>query len=259
MRKTQRLASNQKLSRIKKYPIKMQTQVSQILSLKTPSNNCPPSKEESRKETAQPSDLSPSKGLDYTKIAAIFTAIAAFAVSVQVWAIFRSERAWLLVSAVIPHNIQEVRGNAVRFGLACKWTIKNYGKTPAFITKVGGRLHKVGSFDELPPNPVIDGISDLFQPTDNFPYGLSIGPGETIERYTFSTDKGPATPEDHQAIWDEKVIWIAYGIVEYRLVFNRIVFKGKKRETRFCYTWMGGRDNESFLRSTKPRNYTKAT
>ena len=210
------------------------------------------------KETGEHGDQAHSKGIfgwiNFTAIAALFTAVAAIAVSLQVMALYSSERAWLTVSPIdIPQNMQKTQRSFVRFGFGFDWEIKNCGKTPAFITKVGARFYPIKDVSELPPEPNID-VPDLSQPTDIFPHGLSIGPGESYWRYTISKKGQPASTADYQEIFDRKVTWIAYGVVEYRTVFR----KRKIRRTHFCYKWTPGSE-QSFLRSPLPKAYTKQT
>jgi hypothetical protein len=65
----------------------------------------------------------------------------------------------------------------------------------------------------------------------------------------------PKTPEDYADVRDGKVIWLAYGAVEYRTVFDAEDFR---RETCFCYRWTPGLE-ESFTHYELPGGYTKQT
>jgi hypothetical protein len=177
---------------------------------------------------------------------AIITRTAANAAKASADALVNSERAWLVVIDVgIPHGLQKNKRGWITMGFGFDWTVKNCGNTPAFITKIGARFHCVQDLAELPEEPNID-VDGLVQPTDYYSEGLSVGPGETIERFTLiPRERRYAVPND---------ICIAYGVVEYKLTFPNF----GTRETRFCYIWTPGAQ-ESMLRSPKPPKYTKQT
>jgi hypothetical protein len=198
----------------------------------------------------------------------VFTAVLAGVAVLQVGALFmqlviisrqakhfrNSERAWLII--IIPdkpNQMQKVKNGYVENGFGFDWKVKNCGKTPAFITKIGARFHPVKSLSELPTEPNID-IRDLVQPTEQFENGPGIGPGESLERFTLTEAKRPESVPDYDAIRKGEIYWVAYGIVEYRLSFSH----ESPRETHFCYLWVPGQQNP-FTPSPIPREYTRQT
>lgn len=111
-------------------------------------------------------------------------------------------RAWLvLVEIERPHGTQKIKNGHIRMGTGFNWTIKNTGNSPAFVCRIGARFHRVNSFAELPAIPDIEtGVWAM--PTSHYSYGMSVGPGQTVERYTLDADRAqlPTTPEDYAAI-----------------------------------------------------------
>jgi hypothetical protein len=179
---------------------------------------------------------------------------SAEAAALSAQSVINAERAWLIVTADMVSNMQKVKGSSYRFGFGFNWRVKNGGKTTAFITKIGARFHTVKDISELPDEPNID-LPALVEPTDYFPEGFGVGPNDSVERFTFAQEQRPVSQEDYEAASAGRVLWIAYGIVEYRLIFER----DKIRETRFCYIWKPTGGEESFNRSPVPPNYTKQT
>jgi hypothetical protein len=159
-------------------------------------------------------------------------------------------RAWIVLSFIeTPHNTQIVKNTGhIRTGFGFNWSVKNCGNSPAFITRIGARWHPIRSLDELPAEPDIE-ASDLIQATSHYPHGLSIAPGDGIDRYTISR-KYPTWPQESES----DLIYMAYGIIEYKTAFS----DSEIRETRFCYRYTPGAE-ESFLRSDVPIGYTKQT
>jgi hypothetical protein len=179
-------------------------------------------------------------------------------VCIQIRAIKQIERAWIVVSTEEPHTMQKNKGTWILTGFGFDWYAKNCGKTPAFIVKVSARIHPVKSLSDLPKEPFIE-KSDIHYygvSVSTFPYGLSIGPSEVIPWYTFADpkDKQPTTIEEWNEVREGKLLWVAYGIVEYKLAFHR----WRNRQTRFCYVWTPEAPDK-FTRSALPQRYTKQT
>lgn len=192
----------------------------------------------------------------------LFTGLLVGVGLLQAWIVYRqiklfrnSERAWLIVTTGKAGTISEHGNGWIAQGFGFTWKIKNVGKTPAFITKMGARFHPISKWSDLPSNPNVD-VPDLLLETTNFVHGLSVGPGEVVERFAFAAreDRQPITTEQYKLINEGKIIWVGYGVVEYRLIFWRI----KRRRTHFCYVWTPG-SRESFVPSDKPRGYTMQT
>jgi len=163
-----------------------------------------------------------------------------------------SERAWLIVKADPPRTSQKSEGNQITMGFMFDWHVRNTGRTVAFVTRLGARFHPLHSLADLPEKPDIEQVGPI-QATEHYPNGLSIGPGSSVSRYTRSS----VSPGQQRKISDKEVIWIAYGVVEYRTT----VSQGDVKETSFCYLWTPQSEHaaESFVPSDVPRNYTKST
>jgi hypothetical protein len=168
-------------------------------------------------------------------------------------------RAWIVLTFIdVPHGIQKVKNGHVRTGRGFNWTVRNSGGSPAFIRRIGARFHRVSDLTKLPNVPDIE--TDIAgMPTSHFPNQLSIGPGETICRYTLAdTSKGdntPVTVEEYAEVSNGKAYWLGYGVVEYRIVFDD---PGTIRETRFCYRWVPGNE-DNFIPWDTPSTYTMQT
>jgi len=172
-------------------------------------------------------------------------------------------RALLIVPEIeTPRNrIWPIDGMGQTDGWGFTWIIKNCGNSPAFITLMGARFHRVDSVTELPTEPDIE-TRAWAMPTHRYPYGLSIGPGESIPRYTLMDREDraltPHTEAAQKEIAEERHVWRAYGAVEYRTVFDQDAV----RVTRFCYRWIRGNEvyfQKPFMRSDLPAEYTKQT
>jgi hypothetical protein len=167
----------------------------------------------------------------------------------QIRAMKQIERAWLVVTTEPPHTMVKAKGRSwFENGFGFDWYIRNCGKTPAFITRIGARLHRVEALIDLHKEPLIEKF-------ESFPHGMSIGPTETIPWYTFASpeDKQPITSEEWKDFNEGKFCWVGYGIVQYKLSID-----SKIRETRFCYLWTPQGPN-AFVRSALPERYTKQT
>lgn len=160
-------------------------------------------------------------------------------------------RAWLVVTMEgEPGNRQKAEGNWVAVGYCFHWKIKNWGNSPAFIVRMGARWHPINDLGELPPDPDIESI-ELIQRTAHYPFGLSVGPGESIDRYTLA--EYPQMGE----IVAGRIIQLAYGVVEYKTAYEPT----KTLETRFCYRLnVGNRgERETLIPSEVPATYNRAT
>lgn len=228
---------------------------------------------------AQPEEkqsVTPTKGMDYifwgfwvnlalviaTLTIAIFAVIQAQAVKASadvakasVETLMNSERAWLVVTAESPRNLSRTKNAWICQGFGFAWRVKNCGRTPARIKRIGARFHSVKNLAELPKEPDIE-IPDLIESTDHYPYGLIVAPGDSpIERFTMFNP--PPTDDDIKALGDGTTIWIAYVVVEYTLVFDPELV----RQTHVCYIYLDslvgyyGR----FAHSPLPVEYTKQT
>lgn len=163
------------------------------------------------------------------------------------------ERAWLVISVSGVERLMKPYGlhNSIhRTGF--DWKIKNCGRTPAFLHKVGARFHSINDWSELPlDEPSL--LEAKMRATIVWPGGMSLGPGDSLERYTVIEGTEPRQQSDFDDVWNSKVIWIVYGLVQYRTILDDTV-----RETGFCYRWMPGGPDD-FLPSPTPANYTKQT
>lgn len=112
---------------------------------------------------------------------------AAEATQASVNTLVDSERAWLVVIAESPCNLSRTKNTWIYQGFGFEWRVKNCGRTPAHIKRIGARFHSVRNFEELPREPNIE-IPGLFEPTEHYPYGLIAAPGDSpIERFTMFT------------------------------------------------------------------------
>lgn len=177
------------------------------------------------------------------------------AIEDQTRSLLAQNRAWLVLESIeSPHGFQRNTRMRIFSGYGVIWTIKNTGNSPAFIFRIGSRFHRVNSFSELPATPDIE-VPDLLMPTRHYKHGYTLGPGQTLERFIMQENPAdrPKTPEDYQAIRQGNPIWLAYGLVEYRTVFDK---PDLIRELRFCYRWFAMGEDE-FNPSDLPEGYTK--
>lgn len=179
------------------------------------------------------------------------------AIEDQTRSLVAQNRAWLVLESIeSPHGFQRNTRMRIFSGYGVIWTIKNTGNSPAFIFRIGSRFHRVNNFSELPATPDIE-VPDLLMPTRHYKHGFTLGPGQTLERFIMQENpiEHPKTPEDYQAIQKGSPIWLAYGLVEYRTVFDK---PDVMRELRFCYRWFAMGEDE-FNPCDLPNEYTKQT
>jgi len=136
-------------------------------------------------------------------------------------ALINTERPWVLIAAV--GSEQKFRNN--QMAQEAYFTIRNYGKSPAWIIEMGGTFETLKNLSELPPNPVYEHIENETN------RGIVIVP-RTVEDDKYSLwlpHKNAFVNAEFQRVANTKeLLWCVYGFVIYKDIF------GKVRETRFC-------------------------
>lgn len=177
--------------------------------------------------------------------------IAARAAETSANALIRSERPWLLVSAV---SVQSGVWDNVRIQGA-RFTVQNYGKSPAWVVNMGGTFVTLDNLGELPIEPVYKHTANEEK------RGIVIVPAISGEDKTEShifwfphesrTTEADFQRADFQRVVNQKAaIWCIYGFVSYRDAFDM------NHETRFCYKLV---DWPYFRAVDAGPNYTRHT
>jgi hypothetical protein len=158
---------------------------------------------------------------------AILSLIAAFIVWQQVKGLRGAERPWLLpVFADYQWEDSGRNGPPIDVPLCVIWRMKNYGRTPAKITKVEGGAVFVETLSEI---------------RKDAPYGKAVffaeepilPPGEETTPMKFTVER-ILSLEELQAFSDNKMFLVLFGRIKYQSVF------GKKHISRFCYGYQQG-------------------
>lgn len=107
-------------------------------------------------------------------------------------------------------------------GHALNWTVKNIGKTPAFIKEVACRFIPISSFGDLPLEPQYPNPRDL--ETEIEP----LLAGGTLERWVYATlETALSFNEMDEKVRKKEVLLYGFGYVKYLDIY------GREQETRF--------------------------
>ena len=137
--------------------------------------------------------------------------------------IVETERAWLIArmqQELIPSVVQF--GSAVVNVINVVCTIKNYGKTPAWVTALGLKRHLVENGQALPDEPNYKNKDE----EQEQPRGeVILPPGESIKQIV------RLLPPQVADVRTKKLTLYVYGYIRYRDAF------GQGRQTKFCYEY----------------------
>jgi hypothetical protein len=165
--------------------------------------------------------------LEDIKIQTQNAGIAARAAETSANAIIRSERPWLLISAVRFESVVWETGRVQ----GAYFIVQNYGKSPAWVVNMGGTFETLNNLGELPSEPVYEHSANEEK------RGIVIvpvrGSEDRTENHVFKFPHHSLTEHgDFQKVVNEKkATWCIYGFVSYRDVFDM----ENIHETRFCY------------------------
>lgn len=203
-------------------------------------SNCKPDSQQTppQEQAAKPEafDWRASVNAWSTLVIAIFTAITAWLLHNQIRTVRGHERPWILVTSADRTMVDNDRR------LAAHWTIKNFGKSPAFIITIKGTVDIVG-------NPKT-GISEPVQ------YGALYGgsdehvlaPGQESGTLVAAMNEPLGDRFGDLVVEDAKLFIVFYGIVEYRDIFKC------KHQSRFSYTYsFQGRKQGFFFKAGPPK------
>ena len=123
---------------------------------------------------------------------------------------------------------QELIPSVVQFGSAAVnvinvvCTIKNYGKTPAWVTALGLKRHLVENGQALPDEPNYKNKDEeQVQPRGE----VILPPGESIQQVV------RLLPPQVADVRTKKLTLYVYGYIRYRDAF------GQRRQTKFCHEY----------------------
>src|SRR5450432_1270317 len=128
------------------------------------------------------------------------------------------ERAWLLVTIVDRYDYpRTVRPGESRVSGAL-FVVKNYGKSPAWITEMGGNFVTVNSLSDLPPEP------DYKTVTDAREKGIVVVPitveGGDQQSFHFPHESKTDVTAQFSSALKQEILWCVYGFVAYKDVFG---------------------------------------
>jgi hypothetical protein len=130
------------------------------------------------------------------------------------------------------------------FVLAAVFKFKNFGNTPAFITRVAGNVEIVNNPDDLPEipmyrKPIVSYSDPIYGPQQE-------------SNYIKITRNTPHSDTEWGALINAEKFMVTYGIVEYSDPFKNPHY------SRFCYVYDFKRDTPIF-RLCGPEIYNKHT
>ena len=170
-------------------------------------------------------------------------------------AIIVENRPWLLMSEImVPYLVPAVEATpgAERFSYCITMT-KNYGKTPARVTTLWGRL-EIGESPTTPPKDLVVEIGR----TAPIPQTYVFPPGETKAAEAMLSS-GFISPEARDNVLTNKTkfLWLL-GFVKYRDTFERE--PSIEYESRFCYLYETRLNSPApFWTPAGPPEYNRAT
>jgi hypothetical protein len=179
-----------------------------------------------------------------TRKSAIAGKQAAEAAQANIEALINSERAWILVQ-IGPIPFFE-NPNRLEF-LDLKPIIKNFGGTPARVTKILAKRHELKTVESLPEDPDYTGDGVYVAAID-----FILPPDQRVQPITVKIPLSDLAPEYNGHVY-------LYGFVQYLDTIQNI-----QRESRFCYLWFNPSgfttDVKGFyLAGSTPPAYTKCT
>jgi hypothetical protein len=171
------------------------------------------------------------------------TRVSADAARNSVDVLINSERAWVLVeTGKIPDQFGP-DPNRVEF-LEIKPILRNFGKTPARITRVAVRSHQVPTPDSLPPEPEYQRESAV---NITLPPDVPLQPMNVLIPLANFTEIRQGNP----------VLYV-YGFVDY------LDLGDKERQSRFCFMYyvpsgFVSMERGFYMATAVPETYTRCT
>ena len=154
-------------------------------------------------------------------------------------ALMNIERPWLLITYLF---VETGSDRKMTFG----FQVKNFGKSPAWIKKMGGSFETLTQVSDLPKEP-------LYRHTAEDEGNVIVVVPVTIDSESQRSFRVPHSGDSADSDWvrvvqtkDRK--WFAYGFVVYEDIF------GRTHETRFC-SEMNDWPNFRLTDAGQPYNY----
>jgi hypothetical protein len=170
---------------------------------------------------------------------------AAIAAKASADAIVNVERPWLLVTRinyiVLPKS--QPSGENQNTSLM-HVTVKNFGKSPAWLTNHGGTFTTVPKDKDLPREPVYRTLEPLET------WGFVLTPGEEKTYLEIPHDTKTMVNDEFTDALEGRLKWFVFGFINYRDSFEHV------RETRFCYILSR---SHQFIASDAPPKYNQHT
>jgi hypothetical protein len=166
---------------------------------------------------------------------------AARAAKASADAIKAVDRPWLLV-CTMSRATAALEGCVS--GIAVKWTIKNYGRTPALVEKIESHIDVIPPDFQFPSQPVYEKPLKIFFEEPVVP------PDKSTHDILSAMDRAWKSSELSEV--SKGNLWhIASGRIVYRDTF------GDKHETRFCFRYEAMAD--AFASPVGPKGYNEYT
>jgi hypothetical protein len=145
-----------------------------------------------------------------------------------------SERAWMVASLKTDNKSLAIGKTKDASPIGVRFSIKNEGKTHAFIIEIGGAVKVLETGNRLPKKAPPYDPANVVRWGGN---GIPIPAHQTFARYAVETCENSAG-----VLNGSHVLW-AYGYVRYTDVFRdrTIFFRRKIRETRYCFRFQHAR------------------